>query len=66
MRTIRAVLLKKDKPENFCEVGIAEGSDEPFEFVILIDELYIRQRVSDHHGADGRIPAYVYHPHYEI
>jgi hypothetical protein len=67
MQMRRAVLLKADHPKHFCEVGCPEPrSTEPYGYVIWIDELYVRTSVADHHDTQGRICAYVYHPHYEI
>lgn len=67
MKTRRAVLLKADHPKNFCEVGCPEeGDSAPFQYVIWIDELYVRQELADHHDTEGRICAYVFHLHYEI
>lgn len=67
MKTRRAVLMKKNCEDFYCEVGcLEEGDNRPFDHVIRIDELYERVEWADKHDDKGRICGYRYVPHYEI
>lgn len=67
MQMRRAVLFKPGSEPKMRDVGCPDPrSTEPYEYVMLMDELYVRNALSDLHDGSGRICAYRHVDHYEI